>query len=94
MSLTIHPEVSDSAGTVGSPPHERPIITTQQADTRVMIADGETVVIGGLIKDKVNKTVRKIPLLGDLPILGYFFRSSTDEKIKTDLIIFITPHIL
>jgi type II secretory pathway component GspD/PulD (secretin) len=92
--MTIHPQVSDAVGTVGDDPHERPIIETQEITTQTMVKDGETIVIAGLIKDRKEKTVKKIPLLGSIPILGLFFRKTSDEIAKTDLIIFITAHII
>lgn len=94
ITMTINPQVSDAVGTVGEDPHERPIIETQEVTTQTMIKDGETIVIAGLIKDKKQKTVKKIPLLGSIPILGVLFRKTSEETTKTDLIIFITAHII
>lgn len=64
------------------------------AKTSVFVADGDTVVIGGLIRDKTDNTVSKIPLLGDIPLLGWLFRSTTKSSAKSNLLIFITPHIM
>lgn len=67
-----------------------PVFTNQTIDTTVTIPDGGTVVLGGLITEKARKDTRKIPLLGDIPIIQYFFTYKTDYKDKTNLLIFIT----
>jgi len=64
------------------------------AQTSVVVADGDTVVLGGLARDSVSDTVSKIPLLGDIPVLGWLFRSTTSHTDKTNLLIFMTPHIV
>lgn len=58
------------------------------------IKDGETLVIAGLIKESERQTVSKLPVLGDLPLIGVFFRSSTNSKSKEELVIMVTPHIV
>ena len=55
--------------------------------------DGQTIVIGGLIKDKVNKTVRQVPLLGDIPLVGNLFKRTETGKEKIELLIFLTPYV-
>ena len=60
----------------------------------IRIKDGETLVIGGLIKEQEIQTTSKVPVLGDLPLIGVFFRSSTNIKEKAELVIMITPHII
>ena len=60
----------------------------------IRIKDGETLAIGGLIQESEQKTVQKIPVLGDLPIIGSAFRSSSTSKAKTELVIMLTPKIL
>ncbi|RMF61065.1 MAG: type II secretion system protein GspD, partial [Calditrichaeota bacterium] len=62
--------------------------------TTVSVKDGETVVIGGLIKENETKNVDKVWLLGDIPLLGYLFRHTSTKKEKTDLLIFITTKIM
>ena len=59
-----------------------------------MVKDGVTIIMGGLKKDKRDKTVKKIPFLGDIPGLGFLLRSTTDEYTKTELVILLTPHIV
>ncbi|MHB8844291.1 MAG: secretin N-terminal domain-containing protein [Nitrospirota bacterium] len=67
---------------------------TRNTDTTINLRDGETVIIGGLIKDEERKTSNKVPLLGDIPILGKLFASSGDDMIKTDILMSITPNIV
>ena len=67
---------------------------TRNTDTTINLRDGETVIIGGLIKDEERKTSNKIPLLGDIPIIGKLFSSSDDGTIKTDILMSITPNIV
>jgi general secretion pathway protein D len=62
--------------------------------TEVMIEDGQTIVLGGLIKDEFRDTVRKVPLLGSIPILGRLFSFTKTEKVKSNLMVFIRPVIL
>ena len=71
-----------------------PVLNTQTTSTKVMIKDGETLVIAGLIRDKVVDTVNKIPLLGDIPLLGYLFKHKNKTTEKKNLLIFITPKIV
>jgi general secretion pathway protein D len=71
-----------------------PVLTKRAAKTTITISDRETVVIGGLIREDKQKLTKKIPLLGDLPLIGKFFRSRKTVKNKTNLLIFITPHIV
>jgi len=71
-----------------------PIVNQREADTTVSVSDGETIVLGGIMRTTVNSTVNKVPLLGDIPILGNLFRSTSKEKEKTELLVFLTPHIV
>ncbi|MGD2068064.1 MAG: AMIN domain-containing protein [Gemmatimonadota bacterium] len=70
------------------------IFTTQQAQTRVLVRDGQTVVIGGLTVTETNSVQSGIPLLMDLPVLGKLFRVTRESQIQRDLIILVTPHIV
>ncbi len=70
------------------------VTTKRSAKTSVVIKDNETVVIGGLIQDKENETITKVPLLGDIPLLGWLFKSKTKKRSKTNLMILLTPHIV
>ncbi|MEK7398974.1 MAG: secretin N-terminal domain-containing protein, partial [Candidatus Poribacteria bacterium] len=78
--------------TVGNNP--QPIISSRVANCRVRIKDGETLAIGGLIKDEEFNSSEGIPILGRLPLIGRFFSNSNKQKVKTDLVIFITPKII
>lgn len=71
-----------------------PIIRTRTAQTTVVIKDGDTLVIGGLIDDQDTKGVTKVPILGDIPIIGAFFRSITNSKTRNELLVFVTPRIV
>ena len=72
----------------------RPAKSIRTAKTIVTVPDKGTVIIGGLTRDDKTETVTKVPLLGDIPLLGAIFRSTKDEMKKTNLCIFITPHIM
>jgi len=71
-----------------------PTTLKREAKTTVVIRDGQTVVIGGLIDETENTTDYKVPLLGDIPILGHLFRSTSSSLDKKNLYIFLTPHII
>lgn len=71
-----------------------PRYNDRYADTSVTIQDGQTVVVGGLIRDSENLTVSKVPLLGDIPLVGQFFRSREKARNKVELMIFVTPHVV
>ena len=60
----------------------------------IRIKDGETLVIGGMIQEEDSKVVQKIPVLGDLPVIGTIFRTTTSRKTKSELVIMITPRII
>jgi type II secretory pathway component GspD/PulD (secretin) len=81
--------ISDVDGQTGLP-----VLSTRRAETTIRVKDGETVVIGGLVLKEVFDTKRKVPLLGDIPFLGYAFRSRLRQETESELAIFVTPHIL
>ena len=72
----------------------RPIVAERTTDTNVVIADNETVVIGGMIKDYTETVDDKIPLLGDIPLVGNFFKSKATTVKKTNLLVFITARMI
>lgn len=88
--LDLHPENNsydyDSKGEV--------VISTQEAETKVVVADGETVVIGGLTRNETQESERGIPFLKDIPLLGNLFKYSRKSVVKKDLVIFVTPRII
>jgi general secretion pathway protein D len=71
-----------------------PTTRKRTAETNVEVKDGQTVVIAGLIGDDTSKSTAKVPCLGDIPVLGWLFKSKTDERDRTNLLIFLTPHIV
>ena len=71
-----------------------PSIDTRQIITQVLVNDGQTVVLGGILETTKTDASKKVPLLGDIPLLGYLFKSTTNINKKTELLIFITPKIL
>ncbi len=71
-----------------------PSISTKQVTTKVLVENGGTVVIGGIFEQTENQIVNKLPLLGDIPILGHLFRNTSKQDDKRELLIFITPRIL
>jgi type IV pilus assembly protein PilQ len=92
VTTRIEPEVSNISEV--DPVSGLPVLSTRRAETTVRVKDGETVVIGGLVLKQEFNTKRKIPILGDIPFLGYMFRSQSKSEQNTELAIFITPHIL
>jgi type IV pilus assembly protein PilQ len=73
---------------------DNPAIDTKRIKTQVRVNNGETLVLGGIFDGSENSTVEKIPLLGDIPVLGNVFKTTGKERSKTELIIFITPRII
>jgi type II secretory pathway component GspD/PulD (secretin) len=71
-----------------------PVLSTRRADTTVRVKDGETIAIGGLSLNQQQVTNRKIPVLGDIPLLGSLFRSRKQNEVRTELVVFVTPRIL
>lgn len=90
----IFAEVSSVTAFVPTQQGNVPQISLRQASTNATVADGQAFVVGGLLKDEEISTMSKIPVLGDLPILGGLFRVRHDSNTKTNLYIIITPHIV
>ncbi len=90
--LDLHPEVSDLSAQ--STVQGGVIINTSEADTRVMVEDGQTAVIGGLIRTNDSKVRKGVPLLKDLPLLGILFRSENTVRQNRELLIFVTPRLM
>ncbi|HRD65125.1 MAG TPA: type IV pilus secretin PilQ [Candidatus Competibacter sp.] len=72
----------------------QPTIDKREVETQVMVNNGETVVLGGVFEQNKNDSVSKTPLLGDIPLLGYLFRTTNKTDTKRELLIFVTPQIL
>jgi type IV pilus assembly protein PilQ len=71
-----------------------PSIDTRQVTTQVLVNDGQTVVLGGILQTKADNTINKVPLLGDIPVLGHLFKSTNRTNNKDELLIFVTPKIV
>lgn len=69
-------------------------IDTNKLQTNVLVSDGETVVLGGLYEDESTATIKKVPLLGDIPVVGTLFKNTSKTVTKRELLIFITPRIV
>ena len=98
VTLKVKPEISNKVGdstfvfagaTVSSP-----IIDTRTLESNVLIKSGDTLAIGGLLQDEVAKAHNKVPLLGDVPILGYVFQNHLNARVKRNLLVFVTPTII
>jgi len=88
-------EVSQTANDLqGFTDFNAPIVNQRQAETTIAVKDGETVILGGIMRSTVTATTKKVPLLGDLPVLGNLFRSTDKEKSKTELMVFLTPRVV
>ena len=102
VTLNITPEYATVAGEVRTASEtgegtdlQATLLSRRNLDLKnVRIKDGETLAIGGLIQESEQKTVKKVPILGDLPVIGTAFRSSSTTKAKTELVIMVTPKII
>ncbi|PYK68783.1 MAG: hypothetical protein DME45_05715 [Verrucomicrobia bacterium] len=98
VTLKVKPEISNKVGdstfvfagaTVSSP-----IIDTRTLESNVLIRSGDTLAIGGLLQDEVAKARNKVPLIGDVPVLGYLFQNHLNSRVKRNLLVFVTPTII
>jgi len=87
-------EVKHDADELTGETAQGPTSNTRSLDTRVVVHDQETVVLSGLSQDKETSHTDKVPLLGDLPLLGYLFKTTSRTKLKTNLLILLTPYII
>jgi general secretion pathway protein D len=104
LKLDLKPHISNDDMVLLEVKHDADQLTTETArgprsstrsfETRVVVHDQETVVLGGLTQEREGTTTSQVPLLGDVPILGYLFKTVTRTKHKTNLLILLTPHIL
>jgi type II secretory pathway component GspD/PulD (secretin) len=95
VNMTVNPRITTrSADSVAITENlNAEAFSTRSAETKIAVRDGQTIVIGGLIEDQLTETVKKVPLLGDIPILDWIFKRTTTAKTKTELLIFLTPHV-
>lgn len=98
ITLSVKPEISNKVGdstfvfagaTVSSP-----VIDTRSLDSNVLIKSGDTLAIGGLLQDEQTKARTKVPILGDIPIVGYAFQEKLNARTKRNLLVFVTPTII
>lgn len=96
IALKVAPEASDLDYSRGITMEgvQVPAITTRRADTTVELGDGETFIIGGLVSSQTSSMVSKIPLLGDLPVIGSFFRNLNQKQEDKELVIVVTPRLV
>jgi pilus assembly protein CpaC len=96
INMEVKPEVSelDFTNAVSLQGYIIPSLTTRRVSTVIELADGQSFAVAGLLKDDVREIVRKFPVLGDLPVIGALFRSTSFQKNETELIVIVTPHIV
>jgi general secretion pathway protein D len=99
VTLSVKPVISNKVGDQsftppGGAPILSPIIDTRSLDSNVLIKSGDTLAIGGLLQDEVTKGRTKVPVMGDIPVLGYLFQEHLNARTKRNLLVFVTPTIL
>jgi type IV pilus assembly protein PilQ len=92
IRMEINPELS--TGTVLDANGNLPLKTVTTVRSNIMVKDGRTIIIGGLFKEELTNTDTQVPIIGDLPIVGWLFKSTRDANIRTELVILITPHVI
>ncbi|MBU2063358.1 MAG: secretin and TonB N-terminal domain-containing protein [Candidatus Omnitrophica bacterium] len=90
ISMNVKPEQSFKSGEAQG----QPLIDGRKAETNLLVKDGETIVIGGLRQRKDTYSVDKVPFLGDIPLIGLLFKKRTKTEVETELVLFVTPHIV
>jgi pilus assembly protein CpaC len=96
ISMRVRPEVSEisSAGSVTLNGFVVPALTTRRAETTVELGSGQSFMLAGLLQNRNNNSIQKAPFLGDLPILGALFRSTSYQRNETELVIIVTPYLV
>ena len=98
VTLMVKPEISNKVGDAtfvfAGAVVSSPIIDSRTLDSNVLIKSGDTLAIGGLLQDETAKARTKLPILGDLPVLGYLFQERLNSRTKRNLLVFVTPTIL
>jgi pilus assembly protein CpaC len=94
VTLRVTPSVSEITELVETSTGPQPVLSTRKLNTTVRLRDGQTLVLAGLLQDDLREIVSKVPMLGDIPVLGTLFRSSSYQQRKTDLLVAVTPHIV
>ena len=93
ITLDIFGEIKDISSVSGDLT-QNPTFTKRDLKTSIRVKDHQTIVIGGLVSQTKTKSVRKIPVLGDIPLVGYLFKRTSSDINKTNLLVFITPHVV
>ena len=98
VTMSVKPEISNKVGdqtfTFGGANVSSPIIDTRSLESNVLIKSGCTLAVGGLLQDELGKQAAKVPILGDIPLLGYLFQEHVNARTKRNLLIFITPTVI
>jgi type II secretory pathway component GspD/PulD (secretin) len=98
ISMKVKPEISNKVGDAtfafGGATVTSPVIDKRTLDSNVLIHSGDTLAIGGLLQDEQTKGRAKVPVLGDVPLLGYLFQEKLNQRNKRNLLIFVTPTII
>jgi type II secretory pathway component GspD/PulD (secretin) len=87
-------EVSSVSSFITQENIDRPVFNSSETSTKVTLNEGETLIVGGLKTRRVTKFEERVPILGSIPVLGWFFKSVEDVERDVDVLFFITPHIL
>jgi type II secretory pathway component GspD/PulD (secretin) len=90
ITMYVHPEVSSLTSSLDAGPR----VSTREADATIRVRDGETIIIGGLIKRQDDRTKGRVPIIGHIPILGWLFNKASSDLTSTELVVFITPRII
>ena len=91
ITCDIVPDFSEPEGSFDS--RTPPTLNRRVLKSKVRLRDGETIVLGGLVKESVNRTTRQFPFLGSIPVLGWLFKNNSSVKSRSQLMIFVTPHV-
>jgi type IV pilus assembly protein PilQ len=98
ITMNVKPEISNKVGdatfTFAGATVASPVIDKRQLESNVLIKSGNTLAIGGLLQDEVGKGRTKVPILGDIPIIGYAFQERMNSRVKRNLLVFVTPTII
>lgn len=92
IRMEINPELS--SGTLQDVNAGLPLKTITTVKTNIMVKDGETIIIAGMFREQLTNTDTQVPIIGDIPIIGHLFKKTTDENIRKELVVLITPHII
>jgi type IV pilus assembly protein PilQ len=98
ISMLVKPEISNKVGDAvfvfGGATVSSPVIDKRELNSNVVIKSGDTLAIGGLLQDEQTKQRTKVPVLGDIPVLGYLFQEKRTERTKRNLLVFVTPTVI